>query len=139
MRKFYTAPIVILLTIAAFIPFYSVTIVPEWELKFVNKDGSPASSIHIDQIWKDYSLEWFSGENSERFLQTDFNGYIKLPSRQTRVSVFQVFSSKIRDLVMSINPHASFGSHSYIICRGEQNCVASYKENSNEPQRVVLR
>ena len=138
MRNSYKIFIIVLLTAVLFVPFYSVTVVPEWELIFVNKDGTPASSLRVDQIWKDYSLEWSSGENSDRDLTTDSNGYIKLPARHIRVSLFQIISSKIWDLVRSINPHASFGSSSYIVCRGTQNCVVNYKDGNEQPQRTVL-
>ena len=138
MKNHYKIIIIILLTAVLFVPFYPVTIVPEWELLFVNKDGSPASSIRIDQWWEDYSLGWMSGSHSEMGIQIDSNGYIKLPARQIRVSMFQIIGSKIRDVIVSINPHASFGSHSSIICRGTNNCVVTYKEDNEKPQRVVL-
>ena len=138
MRNLYKIITVFLIVVVLFIPFYSIMVVPEWELIFVNKDGTPASSITIDQRWKDYSFEWSSEENVNKGLQTDSNGYIKLPARHIRVSIFQILSSRIRDAIMSINPHASFGSSSYIICRGAQNCVVSYEKGGQEPQHVVL-
>jgi hypothetical protein len=139
MRNYYKIIADILLAAVLFVPFYPVTVVPEWELQFVNKDGTPASSIRIDQIWQDYSLEWMSDSNSNRNLQTDSNGYIKLPARQIRVSIFQILSSRIRDIFISIDPHSSFGADSFINCRGEVNCTVSYKEVNEKPQRVVLR
>jgi hypothetical protein len=139
MRNYYKIIVVILLAVVLFAPFYPVTVVPEWELQFVNKDGTPASSIRIDQVWEDYSLGWMSGSNSDRNLQTDSNGYIKLPARQIRVSIFQILSSRIRDAIMSINPHASFGADSFINCSGPIGCTVSYKEINEKPQRVILR
>jgi hypothetical protein len=138
MRKYYKIIIIISLTAVLFVPFYPVTVVPEWELRFVNKDGTPASSIRIDQIWQHYSLEWMSGGSSDRNLQTDSNGFIKLPARRIQVSIFQVLSSHVRDAIMSINPHASFGADSFINCAGTENCTVSYKESNEKPQRVVL-
>ena len=137
MRNYYIV-ILILLAAVIFIPFYPVNVVPEWELQFVNKDNTPSSSIRIDQIWKDFSLGWMSGENIDKDISTDSDGRIKLPARHIRISFFQFLSSFIRDALMSINPHASFGSHSYIICKGEAKCVVSYKEDNEKPQRVVL-
>ena len=139
MRNSYKIIIIVLLTAILFIPFYSVTVVPEWELIFVNKDGSPASSLRIDQIWKDYSLEWSSAENTDRSLTTDSDGYIKLPARHIKVSLSQIISSKIWDSVRSVNPQASFGSSSYVICRGTRNCVEHYKDGNEQLQRVILR
>lgn len=130
--------IAVLLVVILFFPFFSITIVPEWELQLFNKDGSVASEVKIDQVWKDYSLEWTSGEERESGLKTDSNGYLRLPKREIRISIFGVIVSHIRDAVMGINPHASFGSSSYIICRGTQNCVVSYTEGSEKPQKAVL-
>lgn len=139
MKSFYKSIIIVIVAAVIIIPFYPIVVVPEWELVFVNKDGTPASSTRIEQIWKEYSLEYLSsGENSDSGLQTDSNGYIKLPARQIRVSIFQIVSSRIRNMIVSINPHASFGPDSYIVCQGTQNCVVSYKDGSEKPQRVVL-
>jgi hypothetical protein len=138
MRNYYKHIIIGLLAIVLLVPFYPVTIVPEWELLFVNKDGTPAASISIKQIWKHYSYEWFSGEHTNEGLQTDSKGYIKLPAREIRVSLFKIISSTIWDTV-NINPHASFGPHSYIMCEGKQDCsVVSYKNNNEQPQRVIV-
>ena len=121
------------------VPLFPVTVVPEWEVKFESEDGVSIPSVRFDQIWKDYSLEFLSsGENADRGLESDPNGYVKLPSRNIRVSLFQIVGSYIRDAIMQINPHASYGPESYIICRGERNCVASYKPGENL-QRVVVR
>lgn len=139
MKNFYKIVIVMAIAAVIFIPFYPIVVVPEWELIFVNKDGTPASSIRISQTWKEYSLEYLSSaRNEESGLKTDSNGYIKLPARQIRVSIFQIVSSRIYTLIMSINPHASFGPHSSIICQGIHNCVVSYKNGVENPQRVVL-
>jgi hypothetical protein len=136
MQKYYKIIVIVLVVVALIVPFYPVTVVPEWELKFVNKDGTSASSIYLDQWWEDYSL--MTKSSVEELLQTDSNGYIKLPARQIRVSIFQILGSKIRDAIVSINPHASFGSHSSIICRKTSNCVVTYKDINEKPQRVVL-
>jgi hypothetical protein len=138
MRNTYKIILIALLSGLLFTPFYPVIIVPEWELVFVNEDGTPAPSISIEQSWKDYSLGWISGEQSEQKLQTDANGYVKLPARQIRVSIFQILSSKIRDAIVSINPHASFGPSTTIICQGTEKCVVKYKGDIEKPQRVVL-
>lgn len=138
MKRLFTIFFIILLSTILFYPFSDSVVSPEWEIQLFYKNGSPASSIKLDQVWKDYSLEWFSDENRESNLQTDFNGYIKLPERKIRVSIFQFFSSKVRDKIMGINPHSSFGPSSYIICRGTESCVVSYKENREKPQQVIL-
>jgi len=131
--------VVILLIAGGFIPFISINVVPEWELKFVNEDGVSVPLVKFDQIWKNYSLElWSLGENSERNLQSDPDGYIKLPARQIRVSIFQILISYVRDAIMKINPHASFGPESYIVCRGKHNCLASYKKDESL-QLIVVR
>jgi hypothetical protein len=138
MRHYYKHIIIVLLAIVIFVPFYPVTIVPEWELLFVNKDGTPAASISVKQIWKHYSYEWFGGEHTNEGLQADSTGYIKLPAREIRVSLFKIISSTILDTV-NINPHASSGPSSYILCEGRQDCsVVSYKKGIEQPQRVII-
>jgi hypothetical protein len=140
MRIFFRNIIIAVLILVLFIPFYKVTIVPDWELIFIRENGIPIKSIRIDQIWKDYSLEfWSDGENSNRELESDSDGYIKLPARTLRVSVFGIFSSKIRNFIVQINPHASFGPHSYVICRGEYNCIINYESKNEMPQRVIVK
>ena len=138
MKRVYSIAFIILLAIVLFFPFYDSVVSPEWEIQFVNRDGSRSSTLKLDQVWKDYSLEWFSHETRETNLITDSNGYIKLPERKIRVSICQILSSKIRDRLMSINPHSSAGPSSYIICRGTNNCVVNYKESTENPQQVVL-
>lgn len=138
VQNYYKIIILIIPAAALFVPFYTATVVPKWELLFVNKDGTPALSIRIEQTWKDYSLGWVFGEGGEEELETDSNGYLKLPERQIRVSIFQILGSKIRDAVMSINPHASFGPSTTVICQGTEKCVVKYKGDIEKPQRVVL-
>jgi len=138
MRHYYKHIIIVLLAIVLFVPFYPVTIVPEWELFFVNKDGTPAASIFVKQGWKHYSYEWFGGDHIDGEIKTDSTGYIKLPAREIRVSLFKIISSTILDTV-NINPHASSGPSSYIICEGKQDCsVVSYKPGNDQPQRVII-
>jgi len=140
MRKTVRNTVLILFVILLFIPVFPVTIVPEWELRFSNENGDPIASVRVNQLWKDYSLEfWSFDENRDENLESDSNGYIKLPARQIQVSIFQVLSSQIRDLIMRINPHASFGSHSYIICRGIYTCVADYRVSDENVQLVIIK
>ncbi len=132
--------IVFLLLIAMiFIPFYPVTVVPAWELIILDKEDKPIPKIRVNQAWKNYSLEyWKSGEHIDQDIQSNSDGYVKLPARKIRVSVFQAISSQIRDLIISINPHASFGSHSYVVCQGKYSCVVSYDDKVKQPHTVNI-
>ncbi len=136
MKSAYKISIICVLAAVLFIPFYPVTVVPEWEIIFSNKDGTKASIVRMAQTWQDYSLG--SGENIEKNLMSDSEGYTKLPARQIRVSVFQIIYSRIRDVVASINPHASFGSDSAVFCDIPHKCVVAYKADNEKPQRFVL-
>lgn len=128
-----------LLTVAAFVPLIPRVVVPEWKIQFVDEQGAPVPSVQVDQLWKDYSLEfWKAGENSDRLRQSGIDGILSLPAREIRVSLFQLGASKIRDAIMSINPHASFGPNSYIICRKERSCLASFSKDS-AVQQVIVR
>lgn len=138
MRNYYKFTFIVLLIAMLLIPIYPVTVVPEWEIQFVNKDDTLASSVRIEQTWEDYSLLVIEGRSGAN-IQTDSNGYIKLPSRQIRVPLLLLLIiAPIRDAVVSINPHASYGSHSSVFCYPPHNCVVSYKESNEKPQRFVL-
>jgi hypothetical protein len=127
------------LFVVIFVPIIPRQVVPEWRIQFVSVDAAPVGSVEVDQLWKDYSLEyWTVAENADRNLLSDPNGYISLPSREIRVSIFQLATSLIRDAVMSVNPHASFGPSSYIVCRKENSCLASFK-GDGAVQTVVVR
>jgi len=124
---------------ATFLPLKSQVVVPEWKIQFVDEHGAPVPSVQVDQLWKDYSLEfWKAGENSDRLRQSGIDGNLSLPAREIRVSLFQLGASKIRDAIMSLNPHASFGPSSYIICRKERSCLASFARKP-AVQHVVVR
>ena len=137
MRNYYKLIFIVLLMAGLLIPFYPVTIVPEWEIQFVNKDGTLASSVRLEQTWENYSLVGIEGRSGAN-IQTDSNGYIKLPSREVRVPILLLIIAPIRDTVVSINPHASYGSHSSVFCYPPHNCVVSYKESNEKPQRFIL-
>jgi hypothetical protein len=140
MKKILWFTFATILITGLFYPFVPRTVVPEWELVFIDENGEPIPFTRLDQHWKDYSLEYISAnENDERNLQSDQNGYIKLPARHIKVSVFQILSSNVRDFVMEINPHASFGPSSYIVCRGTRTCLVSYKSGQIGPESVVIK
>lgn len=128
------------IALVVFFPFFRVTVVPEWEISFVSEDGNPVPFVQVDQVWKEHSLEfWKPWEEIEHGLQSDSVGFIRLPARHIRVSVFEVLLSKIRDAIASINPHASSGAHSYIICRGTSKCLVSYNEATNGPKFIIVK
>lgn len=134
--------IVTLIVIAGslFLPLFTVQVVPEWEINFVDKEGDPVPSVFVDEVWRHYSLEYlYSAENVDSGLQSDESGFLRLPARIIKVSAFQIVSAPIRDLVAQIIPHSSFGPDGYVLCRGKFNCLVSFDPKAPKPQRVVVR
>jgi hypothetical protein len=67
----------VLLTLAACIPFPSVT-VPEWRVQFVDRKGRPFTGLKVEQTWQNYSTETSDHKESRR---TDAQGYVSFPKR----------------------------------------------------------
>ncbi|MBX3289821.1 MAG: hypothetical protein KF855_10815 [Acidobacteria bacterium] len=139
MRKSIRNLSIIIFLVVLVLPFFPVVVVPEWKVQLVDSEGHPAPNVKVDQIWKEYSLEfWRSGENVEHDFLSDADGFITFPERSIRVSVFQLAVSKLRSLALSINPHASFGSHAYLQCREKRICNVSYNDGVEIPQHVLV-
>lgn len=139
MSNFIKLIAALLITVVLFAPFYSETLVPEWELVFVDKKNSPVPHIRVNQVWKNYSSEY---SNSKTYMHNDIgsdsNGYLKLPAREIGISVFQLVVARIGNAFVSGNPPAGSGTHSYIVCLDDYKCVAHYREESEQPQTVVV-
>lgn len=119
------------------IPMFSVTVAPEWSVRFVDEAGRPVSDIAIDQWWKDYSLEWGS-MHAEDNLLPDSSGNITLPKRSIRVSALQIVLGKLWDVLPIVTFHGPHGGSSFIHCRGSFNCNASFDVSEERPKVVVV-
>ncbi len=125
--------------IALFIPVIPVNVVPEWPLRLVDESGQPVSNARIDQWWKDYTLEFWRWPHVDESMSSDDQGIVRFPARNIRVSVAQFVVAKIVDVVTSINPHAGYGPHANVLCRGSLSCNVSYRPGEELPKVVVVK
>src|SRR5947209_16359770 len=63
------------------------TVVPEWRLRVVTKDGRPCAGVTVSESWEDYTLELESGKGIED-KKTDQDGYVTFPQRVVRATLF---------------------------------------------------
>ncbi len=139
MRQIKWIIIATAMTVVLFVPFFPVNVVPEWSLRLIGEDGQPAPNARVDQSWKDYSLEFWTVEQDTDHSMSDAHGIVRFPARNIRVSAFQIVAAKIRDVVVSINPHSGYGPHSFALCRGSLSCNASYRPGEDSPKNVVVK
>jgi hypothetical protein len=122
------------------IPIFNHTIVPPWTFRLIDESGQPVSGVRVQQSWKDYSLEFWKGaDHTDDSIVSDSDGTVVLPPRTIRVSMFELIAAQIRNVVASINPHSSFGSQSYIFCRGTESCYAFFSSGDSPPESVVIQ
>ena len=140
MRNIKWIIIPALLAIMAFIPVFTVNVAPEWSLRLIGEDGQPVPNARVDQSWKDYSLEfWTVEQHVDHSVTSDADGFVTFPVRNIQVSPFEIIAAKIRDVVVSINPHSGYGPHSHALCRGKLICSASYRPGEDLPKVVVVK
>jgi hypothetical protein len=68
--------IIVAVALILFFP-YKTTIVPEWKIRAVDKQGKPIPHARFRQSWGNYSYDIDGTE----FLEGDDNGYVILPER----------------------------------------------------------
>jgi hypothetical protein len=136
MRNIKWIIIPAVVVVLAFVPVFTVNVVPEWSLRLIGEDGQPVPNARVDQSWKDYSLEFFRSRHFDESLSSDADGIVKFPARNIRVSVFQIVAAKIRGIVLLMDPHASYGPDSHVFCRS---CDASFRPGAELPKVVIVK
>jgi hypothetical protein len=130
----------IIILAGLFVPTVQVDLIPESSFRLAFGDGQPVSDVGLDQRWKDYSLEfWRNSEHVDHSVRSDVNGVVVLPARGIRVAAVQFLAAKIRDCIAALDPHASYGPHSYIMCQGSLDCDASYSVERGFPKVVIVK
>lgn len=130
----------IVLGILLVLPLFPEVVVPQWAFRLVYENGESAKDISVEQAWKEYSLEfWRNEEHVAESEPSDDNGYITLPAREIQISLIQILLARIRNAVADINPHSSFGPHSYVVCRHSVSCYASFRAGESPPELVVVK
>ena len=123
-----------------FLPLFSVNVVPEMSFRLISEDGQPFPNARVDQSWKEYSLEfWTVAQHYDHTIISDANGLVMFPPRNIQVSAFEIVAAKIRDVVVSIDPHSSYGPSSFFLCRGKLICSANYRPGEEFPKVVVVK
>jgi hypothetical protein len=129
---------VFLIMVAAILPIFEETVVPEWKIQFVDENGKAVQNQRVQQTWKDYSTQWLSSMDGESIIMTDMDGYVVLPERSIRVSLFDFLAGWLWEVSPRINPHTGYGKSSFVLCRDKADCNASYREGKALPNRVVV-
>ncbi len=130
---------VFLIMVAAILPIFEETVVPEWKIQFVDENGKAVQNQRVQQTWKDYSIQWFFSMDGIDITMTDMDGYVVLPERNIRVSLFDLLVGWLWEVSPRINPHTGYGKSSFVLCRDKANCHASYQEGKALPNRVVVK
>jgi hypothetical protein len=128
-----------LIVVIAILPLLEVTVVPEWQIQFVDENENAVQNARVIQVWKDYSIQWFLNMEGTDTIMTDSNGFIVFPERNIRVSLLGLLIGWLWEVSPSINPHTSYGKHSYVICQDKISCTAFYSEGKDLPNHVIVK
>ena len=91
-------------------PLKAVT-APEKAMTFVDRKGHPFQDLPVRQVWKNYSAESSSHEETRL---TNSNGVVRFPERFAESPAIARFMQPVGNLLLT-GVHASFGSSSYLI------------------------
>ena len=138
MRKVKWLFPVAVFIIGFFIPLFPVDVIPPWTLQLVDENGQPVPNALVDQSWEDYSLELWSERHTDQ-ATSDADGIVTFPIRRIRISAFQFVAGKVRGVLLIMNPHASYGPHAHVLCRGKLICSARYRPDEELPQVVIVK
>lgn len=128
----------VLALLALCIPVRDVVVVPRWRVQIVTADFRPLSDEQVAQAWLEYSMEfWRLGEHVDH-RSTDSEGFVEFPERRIRVSALEIALSNLRDLIASVNPHASYGTFAYIYCEHKLGCRAFYDGSGEVLDKIVV-
>ena len=123
-----------------FVPVFTVESVPSWSVRLIDEENNPVENANVDQVWKDFSLEFWRFEEHVNYEnRSDSNGIVIFPARYIRISAMQFLAAKARDVIVTLNPHASFGPHSYILCADSLRCNGRYEPGSKFPVDIVVK
>ena len=127
--------IVITIALILCIP-YKTTIVPEWKIRAVDKQGKPIPHAGFRQSWYNYSYD-ISGWD---FINGDDNGYVALPERSFYAPlIYRIPRSAIAYLMMFA--HGSVGNDASLNAVWENKCSSehlNYKQIKSLPDEIVI-
>ncbi|MDQ3042756.1 MAG: hypothetical protein M3R11_10330, partial [Acidobacteriota bacterium] len=126
--------IIIPIALILFIP-YKTTIVPEWKIRAVDKQGKPIPHVRFRQGWNNDSYD-ISGME---FLEGDDNGYVILPERSFYAPlIYRIPRSALAYLMMLA--HGSVGNDASLNA-GTDKCSSehlNYEQIKALPDVIVI-
>jgi hypothetical protein len=113
-------------------------VVPDWKLRVLHADGTPANSVEVLLEWTNFDLEAPTTPWHKEFGKTDSAGYVTFPARIVRTTLLQktVFVPLKRNLGF-FTPHEGVGTQAGIQVSGYRNTLR-YSEESPLPQELIL-
>jgi hypothetical protein len=126
--------IIIITALVLFIP-YKTTIVPEWKIRAIDKQGKPIPHAWFRQFWDNYSYEIHGIE----FFEGDDNGYVVLPERSFYAPlIYRIPRSALAYLMLFA--HGSVGNGASLNA-GTDKCsseLLNYKQIKSLPNEIVI-
>ena len=126
----------LLLAVVMLMP-YQTTVVPEWRIRVVDRDGAPVVGEPVREIWQHYSLE---GDGHEEERLTDENGYVVFPERTIWASPLRriVFTSLAAVLSLA---HGGMGVHAWVMApRHSLSCIeCDYRPGRPLPGELKIK
>jgi hypothetical protein len=114
---------------------YKTTIVPEWKLRAVNKNGEPLPHTGFRQSWDNYSYDIHGME----FREGDDNGYVVLPERAFYAPlIYRILRSALAYLMLFA--HGSIGNDASLNALTDK-CSSehlNYEQIKTLPETIVI-
>ena len=126
----------LLLTVVMLLP-YPTTVVPEWRIRVVDRDGAPVAGEPVRETWQHYSLE---GDGHEEELLTDGNGYVVFPERKIWATPLGRIVNTSIAAVLSL-AHGGMGVHAWVMApRHVMSCYpCSYRPGEPLPAEIRIK
>ena len=112
--------IAIIVAVGGFLLYpFETTVVPEWRLRVIDEGGHPCGGMHVNQGWKNYSVDLAAGNDGQR-KATNSDGYVTFARRTIRAGIaVRIVNSAIAHVLLIA--HGSVGIHAYVFASGMKN------------------
>lgn len=113
-----------------------IIVVPPWTVEVVDETGKPVEGIRVRQVWKHYSIE---SDSHEETTVTGKDGKVSFPERRIRATAITRILGPVSNVLLA-GVHASFGPSSWIIVFGKDGLEGFEKYIPGEPlpSRIVV-
>lgn len=116
---------------------YKTTIVPEWKIRAVDKQGKPIPHAGFRQSWYNYSYDISGGD----FINGDEKGYVVLPERSFYAPLIYRIPASALAVLSAIFIHGSIGNDASLNALWENKCSSEhldYKQIKSLPDVIVI-